>query len=88
MAGKYVRVLVMASEGVFVAQGLEHDICVQAPDLDTLQRRFERACRAEAAIHDNGLDDIAPAPPEFHEKWDAARALGGAPENTEMRLAA
>lgn len=88
MSSETLRVLVMFTEGAFVAQCLEHDISVQAEDLDTLQSRFEDAVHLEAQSHGGKLDDIEPAPPEFFDKWEDARELGGAPENAEMRLAA
>ena len=71
---------------MYVAQCLEHDIAVQAADMATLQRRFEATVEAEAAMGD--LDEIPPAPEEFHQKWDSAFTLESHVENAEMRLAA
>lgn len=79
-----VRVLVFNTEGMWVAQCLEHDVCVQADNIDTLQRRFEDAMFCEA----DQLDVIGQAPQFFFDQWDAGRMIGGAPEYTEMRLAA
>lgn len=78
-----VRVLIFNEEGSWVAQCLEHDVCVQAESLDALQRRFQ-----DAMILEDDVESIEAAPPEFFAKWEAARELGGAPDNTEMRLAA
>ena len=87
MKDEALRVLIIHTEDAFVAQCLEHDICVQADDLDTLQKRFETVLHCE--LQERGsLEDIEPAPAEFFTKWDGARELGGAPENTSMRLAA
>jgi len=84
MNSEFLRVLVIHVEDAFIAQCLEHDISVQATDLDTLQRRFETAVQLE---HEN-LAEIDEAPAEFFRQWELARELGGAPENTQMRLAA
>ena len=82
-----LRVLVIHTEEAFVAQCLEHDISVQADDLSSLQKRFEDAVAFEAQLGD-GIDAIPAAPAHFFNLWDRARELGGAPKNTEMRLAA
>jgi hypothetical protein len=79
-----VRVLIFNTEGAWVAQCLEHDVSVQAESIDVLQRRFEDAMCCES----EHFDTIGAAPKHFFDQWDAARALSGAPENTEMRLAA
>ena len=86
MAHDMLRVLISNEGGVFVAQCLEHDVCVQGPDLATAQRRFEETLACEMA--DGHFDTIEPAPQEIQALWDDARTLGGSPENTEMRLAA
>lgn len=79
-----VRVLIFNTEDMWVAQCLEHDICVQAENIDTLQRRFEDVMFCES----DHLDSIPAAPQSFFDKWDAGRGISGAPEHTEMRLAA
>jgi len=83
MATQHLRVLVSKHEDMFVAQCLEHDIAVQAPDLTTLQRRFEATVEAEG-----DLDCIEPAPQMFHDIWNAAQELESRIQNAEMRLAA
>ncbi len=71
---------------MFVAQCLEHDIAVQAKDMDTLRTRFEATLMCE--ISDGNLDSIPPAPEEFFDIWDAAEKMEGDFDNAEMRLAA
>ena len=86
MENRIVRVLVWGEEDVFVAQCLEHDISVQAPDIETLQRRFEATVAAEGGMGD--LESIPPAPEVFQAKWDAAIEMVSSVNNAEMRLAA
>ena len=86
MTDRIVRVLLWKEEDVFLAQCLEHDICVQAPDIETLQRRFEATIAAEGGRGD--LESIPPAPEDFQDKWASAEAVESDVENTEMRLAA
>jgi hypothetical protein len=63
-----IRVLLFKEEGFWVAQGLEHDICVQAETLEDLQINFEVAVRLESE-EAGGLKRIAAAPPYFQERW-------------------
>ena len=71
---------------LFVAQCLEHDISVQAPDIETLQRRFEATIAAEAGT--GNLEAIPPAPEGIQAKWNTAVAMVSNLDNAEMRLAA
>jgi hypothetical protein len=77
------RVLIRKEFDQWVAQCLEVDICVQAPDLDTLEGRFEVALNSEDLA---GLD---PAPQHYLDIWQTARRVesprGG---NIEMKIAA
>lgn len=68
---------------MFVAQCLEHDIAVQAPNMETLQRRFEATVLLEG-----DLSRIDAAPEPFHKLWDEALELQSRVQNAEMRLAA
>lgn len=68
-----LRVICYQDQGVWLAQGLEHDICVQADTLDDLYGRFEVAVRLEC--EDGGLDHIPAAPEHFQRMWD--RKSGG-----------
>ncbi|MFD2056460.1 hypothetical protein ACFSQT_27145 [Mesorhizobium calcicola] len=63
-----LRVICYQDHGVWLAQGLEHDICVQAETLDDLCGRLEVAVRLEC--EDGGLDHIGPAPEHFQRMWD------------------
>ncbi len=86
MPSNVLRVLIIKEDDLLVAQCLEHDIAVQASNIDDLQRRFE-----DAIVLENGmgsLDGIPPAPEDFHEKWDLAEAMKSNIDNAEMRLAA
>lgn len=83
---KTVRILVSRDGDMFVAQCLEHDIAVQAPDFETLKARFEATFELEAAEGD--IDAIPPAPDDVQERWSHALALRDSAEHTEMRVAA
>jgi hypothetical protein len=61
-----IRVIIYKSSCRWFAQGLEHDICVQAQNIDDLPGRFEVAVRLEA---EDGLKRIPPAPLRFHDMW-------------------
>jgi hypothetical protein len=87
LAHETLRVLVFHEEDSWIAQCLEHDVCVQAPDLDQLQSRLETAIFLELG-EGNPSTSIGHAPPAYFEMWDRARELGGAPTNTSMRIAA
>ncbi len=65
-----IRVIISNDSGLWVAQCLEHDICVQADDLDDIRGRFEVALRIEAEIHGGDLSAIGPAPQHFFDQWD------------------
>lgn len=79
-----LRIVVFKEEDMFVAQCLEHDVAVQAPDMSTLQRRFEATLVHEGA----GLEQLPPAPDRFHKMWDEGLDLESKVGNAEMRLAA
>ncbi len=81
---QHLRILVSREEDMFVAQCLEHDISVQAPDIETLQRRFEATLAAEAGV----IASIPPAPEHFHALWSEAGEMVAQFDNSEMRLAA
>lgn len=83
MATQHLRILVTKEDDMFVAQCLEHDIAVQAPNMETLQRRFEATVLLEG-----DLSQIEPAPEEFQRLWDEALELQSRFHNAEMRLAA
>ena len=92
---KTLRVVVYKDGDSLVAQCLEHDICAFARDEESLKRRFMRTFVAEwnLALHSDGepLEDIDPAPKEFHDLWDMAGSpshLAAYPASIEMAHAA
>lgn len=66
---KMVRVVIFKEADQWVAQCLEHDICVAADSMGDLYGRFEVAVRLESA-EPGGLDRIGNAPQHFFELWD------------------
>lgn len=60
-----IRVIAFKDGDQWVAQCLEHDVCAQADDLDTLRRRIEIALEAESP-----LANLPAAPQHFHNMWD------------------
>lgn len=69
-----LRVICFQEESLWLAQILEHDICVQAESLDDLAARLEVAVRLECEETGN-LDHIPAAPAHFEKMWD--RNAGG-----------
>lgn len=74
-----VSVVVFRSEsqsGRWVAQCIEHDICVSSPTLDGLSVRLERQLVSEIANNHRkgraGLEGIDPAPQRFREMFEAS----------------
>ncbi|NJM30563.1 MAG: hypothetical protein HC855_11070 [Rhizobiales bacterium] len=64
-----IRVIFFQDGDAWLAQGLEHDICVQADTLDELYGRFEVAVRLESEPSGN-LDHIGEAPKHFFDLWE------------------
>jgi hypothetical protein len=86
MNHEHLRILVSHEEEMLVAQCLEHDICVQAADLETLQKRFAATLLIENQSGD--LASIPPAPADFEQKWAQAEELESCMPNAEVRMAA
>ena len=59
-----LRTVVFKDGDMWVAQCLEHDVCVQACDLTTLRSRMEVAMAVEI------LQAVPPAPGRFFDMWD------------------
>lgn len=77
------RVLIRKETDQWVAQCLEVDICVQAPDLDTLEGRFEVALAVE------DVSTLGPAPQHYFDVWETARKITSTRgDNIEMKIAA
>lgn len=64
-----LRVIFYREGEIWLAQGIEHDICVQADSLDDLYGRFEVAVRLECD-KEGKLDHIGEAPSHFKKMWD------------------
>jgi len=64
-----IRVILLREGAVWVAQGLEHDVCVQADSIEELYGRFDVAVRLEAD-EPGGLERIPEAPEYYHSLWD------------------
>jgi hypothetical protein len=70
----HLRVLVFKEGESWVAQALEHDICVQADDEETLRKRFEivvelESQRSSERGDDRPLGGLTPAPDSFQQMW-------------------
>lgn len=66
----HIRVILFKeSESNWVAQGLEHDICVQAKTMKDAQEMFDVAVTLEAK-EPGGVSRIAKAPKAFFDMWD------------------
>lgn len=64
-----IRVIIFKEENNWIAQGLEHDICVQAEKLEDIFGRFEVAVRLEDE-EEGGLSRIKKAPKHFFNLWN------------------
>jgi hypothetical protein len=64
-----IRVILFKEGDSWVAQGLEHDICVQASTVKDLYGRFDVAVRLETA-EPGGLERIGEAPKHFFDLWN------------------
>jgi hypothetical protein len=88
---KTIRVIFFQEGETWLAQGLEHDICVQAATLDELYGRFEVAVCLESEPTGN-LDHIEKAPDHFFKLWDRRSGsyspIGVTDSHFEMALAA
>src|SRR6266567_5239656 len=62
--------------GVWIAQGLEYDICAQAQTLEDLHTAFEKALAATAfaciELGQEPFDDMEPAPQKFWAMYEKA----------------
>lgn len=70
----HLRIIVFYSEGLWIAQCLEHDICVETKDFHSLQTLMEAALRVEQNAHraggQRGLEGLPPSPPLFLQMWN------------------
>ena len=65
------RIVICVEEGCFIAQCLEHDICVQALNMDDLFARLAITFWAER----ENMANIGPAPQYILDKWSLPAAL-------------
>ena len=69
-----INVIVFQEEGAWLAHCVEVDICTQAADLKTLQRRLDLTIQLELEEsirrHGEAFAGIGPAPTYIREKWE------------------
>ena len=65
---KNLQFVVFKEGDIWLAQGIQHDICAQASELDELRERLLDTIHAEMHFCGSGtLDHIAPAPAQFQQ---------------------
>jgi hypothetical protein len=101
MATQQLRVVVFQEEDAWVAHCLEYDIGAQAPDLKSLQRRFNLTLKVELEEsirrHGKPFGGIDAAPPYIQAMWDqqkpgfrltgSAEAHGAEPTRADYEMA-
>jgi hypothetical protein len=81
--------VIIQREGEFlVAQCLEHDICAQGSNMTELMDRLTLTVELECDERGGTLDDIAPAPEEYHKMWGDAFLFEQRQSNYQMAMAA
>ena len=74
MTTQQLRVVVFQEQGAWVAHCIEYDIGAQAPDLKSLQRRFDLTLKVELEEsirrHGTPFGGIDAAPPYIPAMWD------------------
>ena len=66
-----LRVVIFREQETWIAQCLEHDLCTQAADLTTLQRRLRATLHAGAG---RNLASLPAAPAHFFAMWEQRAA--------------
>ena len=64
---KYISILLFQSDGSYVAQCIEHDLCVQGSSISQLENRFLEVLVSHLA--DGGLEDISMSPNVFLDRF-------------------
>ncbi len=65
-----IRVIIFKEDDSnWIAQGLEHDICVQGRSMTEAQELFDVAVTLEAK-EPGGVDRIKPAPEAYFDMWE------------------
>ena len=83
-----MRVIIFKEGDVWLAQGLEHDICARGNSLAEVKVMFNLTVKAEQEERNGDLSDIEAAPEYFHKLWQDAEALGESDPEFPTRLAA
>jgi hypothetical protein len=91
-----MRVVVFKDGDQWVAQALEHDICAQGHDLETVRRRLRLTVMLEQEMSvANGKEpfrEIAAAPKQYHDMWsdasDICNAVVDDDDGIKMKLCA
>jgi hypothetical protein len=89
-----IRAIAFQEDGVWVIQGLEHDIVAHAAELSKLHQAFTRAVVENMCINDrlgrNGLEGIRPAPDRFHDLYETAetqvKSVRPSPASDHLRI--
>ena len=68
----HIRAVVFQDGEIWIAQCIEYDIAVQAPDVPTVLDKLQLTIDAEHAMCDGQrmCDRISPAPNYYHHLWD------------------
>ena len=71
-----LRFVVFKECDIWLAQGVDRDICAQSQDLEGLQERLLDTIEAEIHIIGRGdLSHVGPAPGNFAAMWDERSAF-------------
>lgn len=84
-----MRVVVFKDGDLWIAQGLERDICARGSDLRDVQERFKMLMELETDFSlqqkKQPLEGIEPAPKHFHDMWE--QRSGWTTQADHMQLA-
>jgi hypothetical protein len=64
-----LRILIYTKGDLYIAQCLEHDICVQSNDVDEIRNLMARQFEYEKSKA-GGLEAVPAAPDRFFSDWD------------------
>ena len=65
-----LRVILFEDADLWLAQGLEHDICVQATTKGEAMALFDLTVELEDS-EEGGITQIPPAPRDFFDRWES-----------------
>lgn len=89
---KTLRIVAFQEGDMWIAQCVEHDICVQAKDVAQLRRRMDVALKIELDDSQAGggepFADIPPSPNHYAVMFEEASAEARLAGDLEMRIAA